>query len=116
MADRSTTRSGGASSAQPAIRASDTVRATSAPNDQPATTNVSSGARSASTSTAASMSRCSLCPWSWVPSEPSTPRKLKRNAARPASGSNRNSSLVTNERMVPPWAGCGCASTTAARG
>ena len=105
---------GGATRNHPARRGSATVRATSAPNDQPATTRGRPGTALARWSSPASMSRRSSTPAPWSPSESPTPRKLKRRTARPWPGSVRNSSLVTSERIEPPWSGWGWASTTAA--
>ena len=105
-------RSGGAMSTQPASRPSSTVRATSAPNDQP-TTSSTTGSVSASASTAATMSRRSSTPWPCSPPDPSTPRKLNRSTARPWLGRVRNSSLVTSERIEPPWSGWGWANAMA---
>jgi chaperonin GroES len=127
----------------PARRSSVTHRDTSAPKDQPAattgpaTTATATGpassvapastastvapASAASTTSAtapmaAATSSVSSIPWAWRPPERPTPRKLKRTAATPASGSDRKSASTSIERMSPPYRGCGWASTAPAHG
>src|SRR5262249_8327069 len=112
-----TTTSGGAIASQASTRASRTESAISAPNDQPVRINGMAGeSRSFSAATAVSASTRSRLPKSCMPSLPSTPRKLNRRHATPCAGSASNSALITMERIVPPYCGCGWQSTTPQRG
>jgi hypothetical protein len=72
------------------------------PNDHPASTRGTSGTAEARAAAAARTSSCSPIPWSWVPVEGPTPRKLKRRAARPRQGSSLNSVSMTPARISPP--------------
>ena len=87
----------------------------SAPNDQPVRINGWSGEREGQHVDGRPHVELLGAPSSWAPALPSTPRKLKRRQATPARGNASNSALMTIDRMVPPYCGCGWHSTIAAR-
>ena len=85
--------------------------ATQLPKEKPASHSASFGRTLRTQSVTASRSSVSPRPWSKLPCDWPTPRKLKRTAARPSSLSARAAMVTTLLCSVPPSGGLGWQTT-----